>query len=394
MTPRERMITALQNKQPDRIPVTPDISNMVPCKLTGKPFWEVYVNQNPPLWRAYLDAVRYFGIDGWFIYGEIDFKLKSQLAYKRKIIRGKELYKVATTIQTPDGELSELQVCPADNPPTAVEKLVKDFRKDYKKFRHLYSEIVSYDTTLFERQKKELGQLGILEVGVSSPGLHNYIDYFDGNMEAVTFAYYDYPDLFQELRELHEKQILKKVEIAIEAGTDSIRTGGSGSITLQSPKIWCEMSLPTIKKVARMCKEAGVISGIHSCGKERYLIETCANETDINYINPLELPPMGDCDLLECKEKYGHKIALMGNLHTVETMLFGSEDDVRRESLKAILSAGRNGGFVLSTGDQCGRDTPEKNIFAMVQAAKQYGKYPLDIAGIEMELQKIKPTEE
>ena len=66
----------------------------------------------------------------------------------------------------------------------------------------------------------------------------------------------------------------------------------------------------------------------------------------------------------------------MGNLHTTDVMLFGSPEHVRSESLKAIRAAAEGGGFVLSTGDQCGRDTPEANLFAMVEAAREYGKYP------------------
>ena len=68
MTSKERMITAMWNRKPDMVPVSPDLSNMVPCRLTGKPFWEIYVNQNPPLWKAYVDAVKFFKMDGWFLY--------------------------------------------------------------------------------------------------------------------------------------------------------------------------------------------------------------------------------------------------------------------------------------------------------------------------------------
>jgi uroporphyrinogen decarboxylase len=39
MTPRARMIAAMGNEQPDQVPVAPDMSNMIPCRLTGKPFW-------------------------------------------------------------------------------------------------------------------------------------------------------------------------------------------------------------------------------------------------------------------------------------------------------------------------------------------------------------------
>jgi uroporphyrinogen decarboxylase len=101
---------------------------------------------------------------------------------------------------------------------------------------------------------------------------------------------------------------------------------------------------------------------------------------------------MGDCDLAECKEKFGHKLALMGNLHTTSVMLFGSVEDVRRESLKAILAAGKDGGFVLSTGDQCGRDTPFANILEMVRVAREFGTYPLDFGRIRGEIRRLESS--
>lgn len=52
MTPRERIMTALKNKQPDRIPATPDRSIMIPCLLTGKPFWEIGLKNYPSLSSA------------------------------------------------------------------------------------------------------------------------------------------------------------------------------------------------------------------------------------------------------------------------------------------------------------------------------------------------------
>jgi uroporphyrinogen decarboxylase len=207
--------------------------------------------------------------------------------------------------------------------------------------------------------------------------------------EGITYAYYDYPDLFQELVEMDDRMCMQMTAMAIDAGVESVLTGGSGSITLQSPALFRKLSLPTIKKITKMTKQAGIISGIHSCGLERDLVAACAAETDISYINPLEIPPMGDCDLAELKRDFGDRIALMGNLHTTEVMLRGSVLDVRRESLKAILAAGQNGGFVLSTGDQCGRDTPFENIFEIVRVAKEFGVYPLDRDRIAEELDRL-----
>ena len=74
MSPRERMIVAMTNGLPDRVPVAPDTSNMIPCRLTGRPFWDIYYFQEPPLWQAYLKAVEQFGFDGWFIYGDMQYQ--------------------------------------------------------------------------------------------------------------------------------------------------------------------------------------------------------------------------------------------------------------------------------------------------------------------------------
>jgi len=41
---------------------------------------------------------------------------------------------------------------------------------------------------------------------------------------------------------------------------------------------------------------------------------------------------------------------------------------------KAFDDAARGGRFILSTGDQCGRDTPDENIRAMIETAHTYGR--------------------
>ena len=124
-----------------------------------------------------------------------------------------------------------------------------------------------------------------------------------------------------------------------------------------------------------MCRDAGLVSHIHSCGPETQLVRICAEETELDVIDPLEVPPMGDSNLKELKEKYGDRLVLKGNLHTVEVMLNGSPDEVARASKKAIEDAARDGSFILSTGDQCGRDTPDDNIRAMIDAVEEHGRY-------------------
>jgi len=75
------------------------------------------------------------------------------------------------------------------------------------------------------------------------------------------------------------------------------------------------------------------------------------------------------------KKLYGGRISLMGNLHTTDIMLRGTVDEVERAAKQAIDDAGAGGGFILSTGDQCGRDTPLENNRKMVQVCSTYGRY-------------------
>lgn len=105
------------------------------------------------------------------------------------------------------------------------------------------------------------------------------------------------------------------------------------------------------------------------------IVEINYRETDVDVMEPLERPPGGDVDLAEVKRKFGDKFCLKGNVNTFETMLNGKPEDVEQEAKACIDAAAAGGGFILSTGDQCGRDTPDENLFTLVEVAKTYGTY-------------------
>lgn len=380
MNSRERMLTAICNKKPDMVPVAPDISNMVPIRLTGKSFWEIYVKNKPPLWQAYIDAIKYYKTDGWFIYGDMSYQYDSEVESEYNIVKkGEERWEAKQVYHTPEGDLHTRTVYPIADPPTVVEKMIKDFERDFPKYKYLMEKPVDWDPAKLTEQRAMLGDLGVLGTNLATPGLQIWCTLFDGNLEAATYALYDYPDKFEELKKLEEERIMAQLQLILEAYdkglVDFVLTGGSGSITMQSPQLWRKFSLPTLKKITKICKEKGLPTMVHSCGKEKYMVEVCAEETELDCINPLEVPPMGDCNLQELKAKFGDKLSLMGNLHTTEIMLNGSPEDVEQASKEAIDDAAAGGGFILSTGDQCGRDTPDENLFTMVKTAREYGRY-------------------
>ncbi|HEY3416395.1 MAG TPA: uroporphyrinogen decarboxylase family protein [Armatimonadota bacterium] len=376
MTGKERMLIAMQNGQPDRVPCAPDISTMIPQRMTGKPFWEIEMNGNPPLWKAYLDAVRYFGTDAWFIYGGLKIASDWQVQTETQVVsRSDERVVVASKHTTPAGVMtSETTFFVADSA-SPTEKMIKNLEEDFAKLRYFYPRYTGYDATAFEEMRREVGDLGAFGACVGYPGFQAWYGYVQQGLDELVFAYYDHHDLIEEWRQMEHERNIRAMDFILDARPDFVLLGGSGSITLQSPEIFRELSLPTIKELTRMAKQAGVATMLHSCGKERALVEMVANETDLDCVNPVEPPPQGDCDLAELKRSFGDKIALMGNLHTTDVMLRGTVDEVKRAAMQAIDDAGANGGFILSSGDQCGRDTPDENIFALLEVAKSYGRY-------------------
>lgn len=373
---RERFMIAVRNEQADRVPCTPDISNMIPARLTGRPFWDIYYHLEPPLWRAYLEALRYFGIDGWFIYGDMGYRYTNPVVERETYVqRSADRWVVGQQLVTPAGEMTAETTYYIADPPTRTVKPIKDLKADWEKVCYLFQEPVGYDPSVIQEQRKELGEWGAYGLSVTTPGFQTWFPVMEGGIEALTYLYYDEPDLIEELRAMHERCLLKQLEMVLDAQPDFILTGGSGSITLQSPALARQFVLPTLQKITRMAKEADVPTMVHSCGYEYELVKMCAEETDLTCINPLEEPPMGDCYLDRIKREFGHKLSLMGNLHTTDVMLLGSVAEVEQAARKAIDDAGAGGGFILSTGDQCGRDTPDENILALVRMCETYGRY-------------------
>lgn len=377
MTSRERFLTAMRNGVPDRVPAAPDISNMIPARRTGKPFWDVYLHNDPPLWRAYVDAVRYFGMDGWFTYGYVATQQKGdQRQWSTETLsQTDERIVTRTTCRTPDGDLVAETTYYRADPPTQTRRWITDFPADMAKLRWFFPEITGYDPAPLNEMRACLGEDGALGICVYLPGFHALIGWFDGALEAAAYAWADYPDEIRELSSWQEREQVRQAEMALDARPDFLLIGASGLWTLSTPQAFRELSLPTFQRITRMAKEAGVPTMLHSCGKERELVRICAEETDLDCVNPLEVPPMGDCDLAEIKREFGDRLALMGNLHTTEVMLRGTPEQVTDAARQAIEAAGKGGGFILSTGDQCGRDTPDANIRALVAAAERYGRY-------------------
>ena len=385
VTLRERMLKTLRHEIPDIVPCCPDISIMVPLKMKNRPFWEFYINEeenqffdvynNENIFKAYVDACKYFGIIAWCWY-QSPRVIDEEVSYQNEIIsKNNDRIMVRTTMSTPEGDLWSETMYPVDNPAVPVRKYIKDFKREFKFLKYFYPDLSNMDFSPVLKEKEYVGDQGVVSIGVLPPSLVHLDSYVDGGLGALGTIYYDYPELIKKYKEMHEEWTYKYLKKIIESKScDEILTGGSGLVTWQSPKIIRELSLDGLKQLTKLCKENDLISHVHCCGFENILVKMCAEETDLDVIEPLETPPQGDCDLGDLKKLYGKKLVLKGNIHTSEVML-SDVKNVEKAAIKCIEDAKAGGGFILSTGDQCGRDTPHENIFKLVEVCEKYGKY-------------------
>ena len=378
MTPKERMLKTMRHGAADRVPVAPDMSNMIPARLTGKPFWDIYLYQDPPLWVAYIDAVKHFGFDGFLDYQvHIAFPDEIHPPDPRRhnvIVERTHEHIVTRTFFEEDGKRTwcpHTTVYQRANPPSGGIYFSKLGLPEVPDRWEPIEGVKQWPQgeELFATAYEMLGDAGVVGItcGTSvvvgnEDGIYEYAD----NREAVR----ERSRLILEASKRRFENIRK-----MKARPDYVSCGGSGTLIFQTADIFRDVSLPIVQEVTRLCKEAGIVSHIHSCGPETALVKICAEETDLDVIDPLEVPPMGDSNLADLKTRYGERLVLKGNLHTTEVMLHGSYDDVIRASRQAIEDAAEGGSFILSTGDQCGRDTPDRNIEAMIQAVNEYGRY-------------------
>lgn len=375
MTPRQRMLTAMTGGTPDRVPASPDTNWLIPARLTGKPFWDVYYYNDPPVWKAYNDCVKHFGVDGFSHHGYYTMPGRPETEGSREIIRqDDEALVVRHTWRCPKGEMVSESTFLRNLPPTTTLKPITDFVAQFECLPYRFGDVDRISFDAYERVREDMGEYGVVGLCMNLPTL---LTMEREPTEAAFYDYFEHHDLLLEYNRMQADHLEKVARKIVSSGfrPDFVFFPNSGMITMQSVDIMKELSLPSLKTLTKIFHDAGIVTSLHCCGMEQALVELAARETDLDCIDPLEVAPMGDCDLGDLKERFGRDLALKGNLHTTKVMLEMYPAGVAQEARACLDAAMEGGGYILSTGDQCGTDTPDANIAALVDVCERYGQY-------------------
>jgi uroporphyrinogen decarboxylase len=144
---------------------------------------------------------------------------------------------------------------------------------------------------------------------------------------------------------------------------------------LFSPDLYREMLKPFYKKYFDFVKsktDAKIF--YHTCGNAVDLLDDLI-EIGVDIINPVQVSAMGDTK--ELKRRFGDRLVFWGGIDTQHVMPHGSVKDVENEVRKRIEDLGPGGGYVAAAVHAIQPDVPPENIVAMAQAVRRFGAYPL-----------------
>ena len=363
MTSRERMLIALNNGKPDRLP------GQVHCWMQY--YLDTYlggVDQYEAYERFGLDMAIYAGANLGF-----DEKVFAnwQVEQKDLGISSDGVKSWITTIKTPSGELTTAASTNAITTWT-TEPLIKK-KEDFEIFAKYIPVPNSVDGTPTRKALERLGDRGIVRGGIWGYGQVGAWQSFCclvGTEEAIMYAI-DEPEWVHYVEQtLVDKQVKVIKMMAGEVPLDLIELGGgAGSNTVISPKLHAEFCVPYDKQQVDALHSAGYKVVYHLCGGlMKQLDNVLANGSD--GLETMTPPGMGgDCDLAKATELVGDKLFFVGGFDQNRGFEQGTPEVVG-QMVFDLHAACPNGGYICCPSDHFFSGDPA-NLQAFADALKE-----------------------
>jgi len=347
MNKMERVVACLQHKEADRVPVYPVLSG-VTRKLIGVDY-STWANDARACADALIKAADEFEQD--CIVTLIDLSVECE-AWGQKLIH-------------PENEAAHPDY---SNPLIkGIEEYSKIKKIDWKVGKRMQ---MHYDVCkiLIEEKGSELpivpfvfGPLGVLSM------LRNQQDLY--------LDIYDEPEIVYEAAKNINETLKEYCADLAKLGAPAIMLDtlfASGSI--MSKEMWKEMEGGLVAELSDTIRENNSMVMIHNCGQRIYF------DAQIESMKPVAISflyPPDDCkNFVECKEKYGDKVTLIGAvLPAAASPEIASDEQWEKECKSNIDQMAKGGGFILATGCEYPANAPFDRAKKMVEIAKTYGVY-------------------
>ncbi len=176
------------------------------------------------------------------------------------------------------------------------------------------------------------------------------------------------------------KQLMGHFLDELGDNVDIIKIGddlGTQNSLLISPKMYRDILKPI---------HADFISFIKSRTKAKILFHSCGDvaplipdfiDIGVDILNPIQTSTGSISDLPSLKKQFGKNMVFCGGIDSHRILPFGSVDEVRQEVRRVMQALGPGGGCMIGAVHTVMNDVPPENILAMVDAVEEFGRYPL-----------------
>jgi hypothetical protein len=130
---------------------------------------------------------------------------------------------------------------------------------------------------------------------------------------------------------------------------------------------------PRLAKFVDLGKAHGIPTMIHSCGSSSWAFDDFI-EMGIGVVDTLQ-PEAKDMDPAYLKRRFGAKLAFHGMISTAGPIAYGTVDDAVEDVRRTLNIMKPGGGYVLAPTHQLQSNTPTENVVAMYDAGRKYGAY-------------------
>lgn len=146
---------------------------------------------------------------------------------------------------------------------------------------------------------------------------------------------------------------------------------GTQDSTLMSPATYRRLIKP---------HEAEVLAAIHETSKAKIFFHSCGNvhaligdliEIGVDILNPVQVSAGEMRDTAQLKREFGKQLSFCGAIDTGWVMPNGTTDDVRREVRRRIADLAPGGGYIAAAVHCLQPDVPPENIVAMCEACHE-----------------------
>jgi uroporphyrinogen decarboxylase len=169
---------------------------------------------------------------------------------------------------------------------------------------------------------------------------------------------------------------LERILDASRGKIDIVVTGddfGTQLGLLVSTSMWDRYLRDGFARYLSLAREGGARTMHHTCGAVTELIPRMI-DCGLDVLQSLQ-PEARGMRPAELKRDFGERLAFHGGVSIQRTMPFGTREEIRAEVRELAEVMGRRGGYIFCTSHNIQADVPVENVQELMRAYLDYGRY-------------------